>query len=145
MDVPIILIVSVVSCISALFFLLSRTKRLVPALDLYVIPIMDKSDPSLHLMVTSFLVYIAQYAAGQEIPPTVFHSDMPFLSVTRSPGETTLLFCTTGNDQTPATALASLNLPQPGNQDGPYAALRVRGPLDLSEQMTDFIVLIHQL
>lgn len=97
----------------------------------------DKSQSSLHLLVQSYTVNLAQYPAKTTISPDVFQVDLPFLTVTRTSEETTLLYGVKNDGKEPNMdeILASLGLPEPMNQDGPYAVLRVRGPLDLSENL----------
>lgn len=92
---------------------------------------MDKSDPSLHLIVPPFTVRLAQYAPDVPIPPTLFLTPLPFLSVTRSEGETTVLY---GHND-PSYKLEGL--PEPREVDGPYSVLRVNGPLVLSTLCND--------
>lgn len=91
----------------------------------------DKSDPSLHLVVPPFVVHIAQYPPGTAIPPSLLKADIPFLSITRSPGEITILYGADTSDDAGTEWLASSGLPEPIAKDGPYAVLRVRGPLVL--------------
>jgi hypothetical protein len=101
------------------------------------------SESSLHLIVPPFIVYLAQYPSGFPIPSSLFQADLPFLSFTRTPMETTVLVGVS-DDISPAspregrgqlelsTLFLDLGLPAPKCQDGPYAVLRVKGPLDLS-------------
>ena len=118
---------------------------------------LDKSHPSLHLLIPPTRIYLAQYPASHTIPPTVFtpnstsDSDTDeaeeFLSVTRSKGETTVLYSIPlpagAGDELDGGAvegrrkerLARLGLGEPGEADGHYAAIKVQGPLDLSTSL----------
>lgn len=113
-------------------------------------PALDKSFPALHLLTPPYRIYIAQYPIDQKIPDSVWSGgDREFLSVTRAPGEITVVFSIVsgGNggsgaggqdevvqkDAVALKVLAQMGLPKPREIDGSYGVLRVKGPLDLSE------------
>jgi hypothetical protein len=107
----------------------------------------DKSSSALHLLVQPYLLYTLQYSATTPVPPSLFSEKHPFLSVTRSPGEVTVVLGTsdTEDDSVVAGPRAAdrveswdgLGMGAPAESAGPWRAFRVRGPLDLSESGGD--------
>jgi hypothetical protein len=101
----------------------------------------DKSSPALHLLVQPYLLYTLQYPAATHVPPSLFSDKHPFLSVTSSPGEITLVIGRDdergAGDPTSTTTEEALwediGMGRPRESAGPWRAFRVRGPLDLSE------------
>ncbi|GFZ51477.1 hypothetical protein JCM24511_09244 [Saitozyma sp. JCM 24511] len=101
----------------------------------------DKSSPALHLLVQPYLLYTLQYPASTPVPPSLFTGKHPFLSVTSSPGEITLVIGRddeAGGTNTTSSAAGDVDLweelgmGRPRESAGPWRAFRVRGPLDLS-------------
>jgi hypothetical protein len=119
---------------------------------------MDKSPPSLHLLVQRHLLHTLQYPPDTPLPPSLFSDERySFVSVTRSPGEVTVVVGVSEEfherqvetklekDGEGCTMQVARNikqgegelwdLPRLGRASrsaGPWRAFRVRGPLDLS-------------
>ena len=103
----------------------------------------DKSTTSLQILVQPYLVHLAQHPPKTPIPATAFQADLPFLSITRTLEEITLLFGieTTAlerdedRNSEKERMMESLGLGKPVNEQGPYSALKIRGPLDLCNSL----------
>jgi hypothetical protein len=108
----------------------------------------NKSDPSLQLIVAPFLAFLAQFPRDVIVPSIlVLQNNYPLFSVVQSPGETTIVYALEQDSEylraacrgvTGIQGILECFAVQPTAQDGPYAVLSVKGPLDLSELFPSF-------
>ncbi|KAI9632462.1 ACT domain-containing protein [Dioszegia hungarica] len=102
----------------------------------------NKSDPSLQLIVSPFVAFLAQFPRDVVVPSILFYrNNYPLLSVVQSQGETTIVCALSPHPEYHRGASrAETGIPgilecfavQPTSQGGPYAVLSVKGPLDLT-------------
>ena len=92
---------------------------------------LDLSNPALHILPQSTPFHLLQYPHETEIPNSVFtNPDYAFASVIKTPEEVSIVVsCATSDDG----SLKKIEGLGPAKEhDGPWKALRVRGPMELS-------------
>lgn len=94
---------------------------------------LDLSHPALHILPQSDPFHLLQYPANTVVPSSIFtNTKYTFASVIKTPEEVSIVVSVARNDNEALRGIEELGEAQEG--DGPWKALRVRGPMELSEQ-----------
>ena len=92
---------------------------------------LDKSHPQLELLVLPELLYIYQYPASTSVPPSLFEPASSFLSITRTPHETSIVLGVNNGPSTQSPKSAEPDgMGEATHVQGPWRAFQVRGPMD---------------
>ena len=101
---------------------------------------LDLSHKALHILPQPTPYHLLQYPAGTRIPESIFtNSAYTFASIIKTPDEISVVVSC--NTEEKLSALEELAEAQ--ESDGPWLALRVRGPMELSRSlitMTDTLL-----
>jgi len=90
---------------------------------------LDLSHKALHILPQSDQFHLLQYPAGTKIPGSIFTNPAyTFASIIKTPDEISVVV--SFKSQEKLTALKELG--EATECDGPWLALRVRGPMELS-------------
>lgn len=90
---------------------------------------LDLSNKALHILPQSTPFHLLQYPAGTRIPESIFtNSAYTFASIIKTPDEISVVISYQSEEK--LTALEELG--EAKESDGPWLALRVRGPMELS-------------
>lgn len=97
---------------------------------------LDLSHQALHILPQSTPYHLLQYPARTKIPESIFASSAyTFASIIKTPDEISVVVSCQTEEK--LTALEGLGEAQ--ESDGPWLALRVRGPMELSGSSTQAI------
>jgi hypothetical protein len=92
---------------------------------------LDLSHPALHILPQSTPFHLLQYPPDVQIPNALFiNPDYAFTSVIKTPEEVSIVVSCSTTDNTPLREVDGMGLAI--ESDGPWKALRVRGPMELS-------------
>ena len=96
---------------------------------------LDLSHKALHILPQPTPYHLLQYPAGTRTPESIFtNPSYTFASIIKIPDEISVVVSCNSEDK--LTALEELGEAQ--ESDGPWLALRVRGPMELSASLIDF-------
>ncbi|GAA5834654.1 hypothetical protein JCM3766R1_003631 [Sporobolomyces carnicolor] len=100
-------------------------------------PTLDLSQPALRLSFSPTRLSIVQYSSSQRTPKALIDlltadESVPFLSITRTPAETSIIVPSKVFDDLSDAASPSAPFENPIEASGPWLALVVAGPMDLS-------------
>jgi hypothetical protein len=95
---------------------------------------LDLTHKALHILPQSTPYHLLQYPAGIKIPESISTNPAyTFASIIKTPDEISIVVSCNTDEQ--LTALEELGEAQ--ESDGPWLALRVRGPMELSASLID--------
>jgi len=93
---------------------------------------LDLSNKALHILPQPTPFHLLQYPAGTKIPESIFTNPAyAFASIIKTPDEMSIVVSC--NTEEKLSALEELGEAQ--ESDGPWLALRVRGPMELSASL----------
>lgn len=94
---------------------------------------LDLSNKALHILPQVIPYHLLQYPAGTKIPDSIFTNPAySFASIIKTPDEISVVVSFESEEK--LTALEELG--EARESDGPWLALRVRGPMELSALLT---------
>jgi hypothetical protein len=93
---------------------------------------LDLNHKALHILPQADQFHLLQYPAGTEIPHSIFTNPAyTFASIIKTPDEVSVVVSYQAEEK--LTALKELG--EASESDGPWLALRVRGPMELSASL----------
>ena len=93
---------------------------------------LDLSHPALHILPQATPFHLLQYPPSTPIPNTIFTNPRySFTSVIKTPDEVSVVVSCLTDDNAPLREVEGMGL---AKENGPWKALRVRGPMELSMQ-----------
>jgi hypothetical protein len=92
---------------------------------------LDLSNKALHILAQPTPFHLLQYPSDSQVPSTIFTNPAyTFASVIKTPEEISIVVSAHTKDETKLTKIDGMG--EANESDGPWAALRVRGPMELS-------------
>ena len=95
---------------------------------------LDLSHKALHILPQPTPYHLLQYSAGTGIPESIFTNPAyTFASIIKTPDEISIVVSCNTDEK----LIALEELGEAQESDGPWLALRVRGPMELSASLID--------